>query len=88
MAHGSRGQILYLLCERGHHGRIHTANNMLQSHKDLLHLVGVLLRDPAFIISTPYNSLLFLMGIFVLFFSRKKHSRLKMNVAHCWRGLS
>lgn len=73
--------------ERGHHGRIHTANDMQQSHKNLLHLVGALMRDPAFIISTPYNSLLFLTGDF-FFFGRKKHCQLKMNVAHCWRGLS
>lgn len=50
--------------ERGHRGRIHTTNNMRQSHKDLLHLVSTLLKHPAFIISTPYNSLLFLMGVF------------------------
>lgn len=71
--------------ERGHHGRIHTPNNMWQSHKDLLHLVSALLRDPAFIISTLYNSLLFLMGSFG---GVKKCRQLKMNVAHCWRGLS
>lgn len=68
--------------ERGHHGRIHTANNMQQSHKDMLHLVGALLRDFYHLHPVQFSF------VFNGDFGGEKCRQLKMNVAHCWRGLS